>query len=73
MSANARNKKIAIELLKEVKKNNLNFNFPLFIDIPIWFRFQVLDLLISIINKTDFEKLFYIHCLKKINVQISKL
>ena len=73
MSANARNEKIAIQLLKEAKKNNLNVNFPIFIDVPIWFHFQVIDLLISIINKADFEKLFYINCLKKINVQISKL
>jgi hypothetical protein len=73
MSANARNEKIAIQLLKETKKSSFYIDFPIFKDVPIWFHFQVIDLLISIINKTDFEKLFYINCLKKTNVQISKL
>jgi hypothetical protein len=73
MSANARNEKIVIQHLREVNKNNFNVNFPIFENVPIWFHIQVIDMLISIINKTDFEKLFYINCLKKTNVQISKL
>ena len=73
MSANASNEKIAIQLLKEVNKSSFNIDFPIFKDVPFWFHFQVIDLLISSSIKTDFEKLFYIHCLKKINVQISKL
>ncbi|OAZ04690.1 nucleotidyltransferase domain-containing protein [Flavobacterium succinicans] len=72
-SANQINEKRLLQLFRKTEKLNFNIYFPIFNDVPIWFHFQVIDLIISIILKNDFQKLFYIHCLKQINVQVSKL
>ena len=73
LTANETNEDIAIKQIINAKKNAFNIQFPVFYKVPIWFHYQVIDLLISPILKTDYEKLFYINCIKKINVQISKL
>lgn len=67
-TANESNEKIAIQLLKETIRIDFKVNFPIFKNVPIWFHLQVIDLLFSLIIKKDFQKLFYINCLKKINV-----
>jgi hypothetical protein len=67
LTANATNKKIAMQVLEKAKISNLNIEFPMFTEVPVWFHFQVIDLLISTLIKNDFEKLFYINCIKKIN------
>ena len=67
-TANESNEKIVIQLLKETIKIDFKVNFPIFKNVPVWFHFQVIDLLFSAIIKNDFQKLFYINCLKKINV-----
>lgn len=73
ISANEINEKGLIQLFKKPVKLNFNIYFPIFNDVPIWFHYQVIDLIISTILKNDFQKLFYIHCLKKINAKVSKL
>lgn len=67
-NANESNEKIVVQLLKETVKIDFKVNFPIFKNVPVWFHFQVIDLLLSTIIKNDFQKLFYINCLKKINV-----
>lgn len=67
-NANESNEKIVVQLLKETVKIDFKVNFPIFKNVPVWFHFQVIDLLFSTIIKNDFQKLFYINCLKKINV-----
>lgn len=64
-SANNSIIKTTKNLLKKAKKNDFKIKFPIFDTTPIWFHYHVFDLLISTITKNDFQKLFYINCLKK--------
>ncbi|MEO8240043.1 MAG: hypothetical protein ABI793_15445 [Flavobacterium sp.] len=67
LNANVENKKKLIEILKTTNKIDLDLSFPKIQNAPIWFHFQVIDRMISPLFKNDFEKLFYIHCLMKLN------
>lgn len=67
LESNSENEEKAIKILKAVNKIDLDLNFPKISKKPIWFHFQVIDRMISPLLKNDFEKLFYLHCIKKIN------
>lgn len=65
--ANTANEKIMIGCLKKMDISKFNVEFPIFNDLPLWFHLQLIDILISPLIKNDFEKLFYINCIKKIH------
>jgi antitoxin component HigA of HigAB toxin-antitoxin module len=65
--ANTANEKIMIRCLKKLDISKFKVEFPIFNDLPLWFHFQLLNILISPLIKNDFEKLFYINCIKKIH------
>ncbi len=56
-----------IGCLKKMDISKFNVEFPIFNDLPLWFHLQLIDILISPLIKNDFEKLFYINCIKKIH------
>lgn len=55
-----------IKVFKNIKRIHFDFDFQIVNDVPIGFHIQVIDRLISPIFKKDFEKLFFIYCLKQI-------
>jgi hypothetical protein len=67
LEVNSKNEKTLLTILKKTETIELNLNFRTIPDEPIWFHFQVIDRLLSILLKNDFEKLFYIYCLKKLH------
>lgn len=67
LGVNSENEKKLVKILKATKKNDLNLNFPKIRKAPIWLHFQIVDRMISPLLKNDFEKLFYIHCIKQLN------
>jgi hypothetical protein len=67
LGVNSKNEKILLTILKKTKTIDLKLNYKNIPLEPIWFHFQVIDRLLSILLKNDFEKLFFIYCLKKIN------
>ncbi|WP_347053576.1 hypothetical protein [Flavobacterium olei] len=71
LTSNIKNEKKLLRHLAEFPKINLYVKFEIVTNMPNWFHFQVVDRLISLLLKNDSEKLFYIHCLKKINEKIS--
>lgn len=66
LEANIENINLLSTALKNCERIEL-INFNAFSEVQIWFHFQLIDMLLSILVKGDFEKLFYIHCIKKIN------
>lgn len=67
IGANSENEKKLLSIFTEIGKLDLNLDFKIVKNVPIWFHFQVIDRVISPLLKNDFEKLFYIHCLIKLN------
>lgn len=65
LAVNQSNEKKLIAIFKETKKIDLSLEFITINNAPIWLHFQIIDRLISPLLKNDFEKLFYIHCLKR--------
>lgn len=64
--ANQSNENKLLSIFKNTEKIDLNLEFIIINNAPIWLHFQIIDRLVSTLLKNDFEKLFYIHCLKKI-------
>ncbi|MFK7060576.1 nucleotidyltransferase domain-containing protein [Flavobacterium oreochromis] len=62
--ANSENEKRLVDIFEKIKKNDLKIEFSINPKNPLWFHIQVIDRVISILLKNDFEKLFYTHCLK---------
>ena len=68
LNANKVNENKLLKILKKVSNPyiiSLN-EFRLIKEAPIWLHFQVIDRILSLFLKTDFEKMFYIHCIKTI-------
>lgn len=65
--ANVKNENTLVEILRRTQTIDMNLNFKNIPAVPVWFHFQLIDKLLSVLLKNDFEKLFYIHCLKKSN------
>lgn len=63
--ANIGIEKKMISMFANIQKENLEIDFDVIENAPIWIHFQVVDRLISTLLKNDFEKLFYINCYKK--------
>ena len=54
-----------ISLFSAIQKDITIMDFKVIENAPIWIHFQVIDRLVSVLLKNDFEKLFYISCYKK--------
>ena len=66
LSANLANEKKLLPILKKTERIDLQLEFKICNNLPFWFHIQVIDRVFSVLLKNDFEKLFYIHCSKKI-------
>ena len=70
LSANDRNSKKLIDIFE----NEVQYKLEKLPKISILVQLQIIDRVLSIFLNKDFQKLFYIHCIKnKLNAEVPQL
>jgi len=70
LSVNDKNSKILIDIFE----NEVQYKFGKLPKISILVQLQIIDRVLSVFLNKDFQKLFYIHCIKnKLNAEVSQL